>query len=338
MLVLGIETSCDETALALVRDGKEIVAQALSSSLDLHKEFGGIVPEIANRHHLEYIIEGLEKIRKFMDLDLKEIELIAVTYGPGLVGSLLIGLSCAKALSLCLNIDLIGVNHLGAHLYASSLIQKKIDFPFIGLVISGGHTVLVKADDYLNFRLLRETKDVGVGEAFDKVAKILDLGYPGGPVIDKLSKGIQSRDCVKFTRPFLKKDSLDFSFSGIKTAVLYYIRELSSRRKITKKDKVKIAAGFQEAVVDVLIEKAIYACKKTAIKNLVVGGGVSANTLLRKKLSLRAKEELIKVIFPPPNLCVDNAIMVAGYGYQLYKLGQRSDLTLKAQSVLNFRG
>lgn len=335
MLVLGIETSCDETALALVRDGKEIIADVVSSSLDFHKEFGGIIPEIANRHHLKYIIKGLEKIKEDGALELGEIDLIAVTHGPGLVGSLLVGLSCAKALSLCLGIDLIGVNHIKAHLYAS-LMQKKARFPFIGLVASGGHTLLVKVAGYLNFQLLGQTKDDAVGEAFDKVAKILGLSYPGGPVIDEISKGVLPRDYVKFTRPFLKKYPFDFSFSGIKTAVLYYLRKMPLKKKITKLDRAKIAAGFQEAVCDVLVEKAVYACEKTGIKRLVVGGGVSANSRLRKKLNLKAKQKLIEVIFPAPALCVDNAVMVAGYGYQLYRLGQKSDLTLKAQSILNF--
>lgn len=335
MLVLGIETSCDETAFALLRDEGEIVVNVVSSSLNLHKEFGGIVPEIANRHHLEYIIEGLERIKETASLNLEEINLIAVTYGPGLVGSLLIGLSCAKALSLYLGVDLIGVNHLKAHLHAS-LMQRENNFPFIGLVVSGGHTLLVKATDYLNFELLGQTRDDAAGEAFDKVAKILDLGYPGGPVIDEISKDVSPHDYVRFTRPFLKKNPLDFSFSGIKTAVLYYARKLASKKKIIRSDKAKIAAGFQEAVVDILVDKAIYACRKTDIKRLVVGGGVSANSRLRKKLNFKAKEELIEVIFPPAELCVDNAVMVAGYGYQLYKLGQRSDLTLKAQSILNF--
>ncbi len=335
MLVLGIETSCDETALAVVRDGKEIIADVVSSSIDFHKEFGGIIPEIANRHHLEYIIKGLEKIKEVGALELEEIGLIAVTYGPGLIGSLLIGLSCAKALSLCLDIDLIGVNHIKAHLYAS-LMQKKTEFPFIGLVVSGGHTLLVKVTGYLNFELLGQTKDDAVGEAFDKVAKILGLGYPGGPAIDEISKGVSPSDYVKFTRPFLKKYPFDFSFSGIKTAVLYYLRDISLKKKITGVDRAKIAAGFQAAVVDVLVEKAIYACGKMGIKRLVVGGGVSANSCLRKKLNLKAKQKLIEVIFPPPALCVDNAVMVAGYGYQIYRLGQKSDLTLKAQSILDF--
>ena len=337
MLVLGIETSCDETALALVAQGDKVIADVVSSSLKRHKEFGGIVPEIANRHHLEYIIEGLEKIKKKSCLKLKDLDLIAVTYGPGLVGSLLVGLSCAKALSLSLGVDLVGVNHLKAHLY-SAIMNKKINFPFIGLIVSGGHTILAKVENFLQFTLLGQTKDDAVGEAFDKVAKILDLGYPGGPIIDKLSKNILKEDHVEFKRPFLERNSFDFSFSGIKTAVLYYVRGMSSRKKITLKDKARIAAGFQEAVVDVLVEKSIYACEKRDIRTLVVGGGVSANSRLREKLTYRAGKKAIEVVFPPPKLCVDNAVMVAGFGYQLYRLGQKSDLSLGAQSVLNLGG
>lgn len=328
MLVLGIETSCDETALAVVRDGEDVVSSVVSSSLDLHKEFGGIIPEIASRRHLQYITEGLKKIKE--KVDLKEVDLIAVTYGPGLAGSLLIGLSCAKALSICLGIDLIGVDHLKAHLYAP-LIQREIEFPFIGLVVSGGHTVLVKVKDYLNFEFLGQTKDDAAGEAFDKVAKILNLGYPGGPVIDKISRQTAPGDYVKFTRPFLKDEFFNFSFSGIKTAVLYYVKELSLKKEITKRDKNRIAAGFQEAVIDVLAEKAIGACRRTGIGRLVVGGGVSANLSLREKLNLKAEKESIEVVFPSLDLSVDNAVMVAGYGYHLYRLGQRSDLSLKAQ-------
>ncbi|MFH1856418.1 MAG: tRNA (adenosine(37)-N6)-threonylcarbamoyltransferase complex transferase subunit TsaD [Candidatus Omnitrophota bacterium] len=335
MLVLGIETSCDETALALVKGGKDIVAETVASSLSLHKKFGGIIPEIANRHHLEYIITELHKTCASIDGKLDKIELIAVTHGPGLVGSLLIGMSCAKALSLCLGVDLIGVNHLKAHLY-SGLMQKKDKFPFIGLVVSGGHTLLVKARDYLDFQLLGQTRDDAVGEAYDKVAKILEMGYPGGPVIDKLAKEISLKDCAKFSRPFLSKNSLDFSFSGIKTAVLYYYREMAAKKKITKNDKAKIVAGFQEAVTDVLVYKAVNACRMTGIKKLVIGGGVSANSRLREKMNAEASKNLIEVIFPPMNLCIDNAAMVAGLGYHLYKLGQKSDLTLRAQSNLGF--
>lgn len=335
MLVLGIETSCDETALALVKDGRKVVANVVSSSLDLHKEFGGIIPEIANRHHLEYIIEGLAKIKESIGGNFKKIGLVAVTYGPGLMGSLLVGLSSAKALSLSLGVDLIGVNHLKAHLYAS-LMRGKDKFPFIGLVVSGGHTVLVKVKNYRDFELLGQTKDDAVGEAFDKVAKILDLGYPGGPVIDKLSKEIPTEDYVNFTRPYLSKNSLDFSFSGIKTAVLYYYKELISRGKITKYDKIKIAAGFQDAVADVLVQKTIYACRSTGIEKVVVGGGVSANSHLRKKLQAESEKNSIKVNFPSMDFCVDNAVMVAGLGYQLYKLGQKSDLTLKVDPNANF--
>lgn len=335
MLVLGIETSCDETALALVQDGRKVVSSVVSSSLELHKEFGGIVPEIANRHHLEYIIEALKKIKETIGGDLKKINLVAVTYGPGLMGSLLVGLSCAKALSLSLGVDLIGVNHLKAHLYPA-LMQAKNRFSSIGLVVSGGHTVLVKVKNYLNLELLGQTKDDAVGEAFDKVAKILELGYPGGPIIDKLSREIPTENYVNFTRPYLDKNSLDFSFSGIKTAVLYYYKELASRKQVTRYEKIKIAAGFQDAVVDVLVQKTIYACHRTGIRKVVVGGGVSANSHLRKKLKAKAEKNSIEVIFPLMDFCVDNAVMVAGLGYQLYKLGQKSDLSLKANPTANF--
>lgn len=336
MLVLGIETSCDETALALVQDGRKVITSVVSSSLELHKEFGGIVPEIANRHHLEYIIEALEKIKESIGGDLKKIDLVAVTYGPGLMGSLLVGLSCAKALSLSLGVDLIGVNHLKAHLYPSLMQEKNRSSSIIGLVVSGGHTVLVKVKNYLNLELLGQTKDDAVGEAFDKVAKILELGYPGGPIIDKLSREISTENYVNFTRPYLNKNSLDFSFSGIKTAVLYYYKELACRKKVTRYEKIKIAAGFQDAVVDVLVQKTIYACHLTGIRKAVVGGGVSANSHLRKKLKAKAEKNSIEVIFPSMDLCVDNAVMVAGLGYQLYKLGQKSDLTLKADPTANF--
>ncbi|MFA4989223.1 MAG: tRNA (adenosine(37)-N6)-threonylcarbamoyltransferase complex transferase subunit TsaD [Candidatus Omnitrophota bacterium] len=324
MIVLGIETSCDETSAAIVRDGREILANTVASSLEFHKKYGGIIPEIASRMQLETISGVAESALKKSRIRLKDIGLVAVTSGPGLLGSLLVGISFAKALSLGLGRPLLGVNHVYSHFYANFLTGEKIKLPFVALVVSGGHTSLFYIRDFDKIEVLGETRDDACGEAFDKVAKILGLGYPGGPAIEKMAASGKPKK-IRFNCSGAR-DELDFSFSGIKTAVLYYARA----RRLSLGEKADISASFQEAVLDVLVKKAILACKMKKVDRLVVGGGVAANRCLRGKLYAAAAEDNLNCYFPAPALCTDNAAMIAGLAYQLFKKGYGSGLTLTA--------
>ncbi|MEA3328334.1 MAG: tRNA (adenosine(37)-N6)-threonylcarbamoyltransferase complex transferase subunit TsaD [Candidatus Omnitrophota bacterium] len=367
MLVLGIDTSCDETAVSIVENSRKVLSSVVFSSLKLHKKFGGVVPEIASRAHLEKVIYVIHQALEQAEAGLEDIGLIAVTYGPGLVGSLLVGISVAKSFSLSHKLQLVGINHLEAHLEANFIGKRIPRSPFIGLVVSGGHTSLVY-NRKGRYQLLGRTRDDAAGEAFDKVARILGLGYPGGPVIERLSrKGDPQK--IKFPRCFLKKDSLDFSFSGIKTSVLYYVRDHVDRsalcvvrrasgkikRDFEEKRNFKtlertthdaqrtaqiadIAAGFQEAVVDTLTAKAISACKTKRVDKMAVGGGVAANLRFRKKLTAEADKSGIKICWPEKEFCTDNAAMVASLGYRQYKKGKRFDLSLTAMPSLEFGG
>ncbi|MFA5345221.1 MAG: tRNA (adenosine(37)-N6)-threonylcarbamoyltransferase complex transferase subunit TsaD [Candidatus Omnitrophota bacterium] len=324
MLVLGIETSCDETSAAVVKDGRDILANSVASSLEFHKKFGGVIPEIASRMQLETITGVTQNTIKKAKIRLREIDLISVTNGPGLIGSLLVGISFAKALSLSLNKPILGVNHVYSHFYSNFLCGEKIKLPFIALVVSGGHTNLYCVYDFDNIELLGQTRDDACGEAFDKVAKILGLGYPGGPVVENMAKSGDPKK-IRFNCSGTKNE-LDFSFSGIKTAVLYCVKDnLSSGKRIKIAD---IAASFQETVIDSLVTKALLACKIKQIKRLVIGGGVVANGSLREKFSQAAKNSGLDCYFPHTALCTDNAAMIAGMGYQLFKKGCRSDLNL----------
>ncbi|MFH1442157.1 MAG: tRNA (adenosine(37)-N6)-threonylcarbamoyltransferase complex transferase subunit TsaD [Candidatus Omnitrophota bacterium] len=339
MNVLGIETSCDETSAAIVSNGKEVLSNIISSSIKFHKKYGGVIPEIASRMQLETIAQVTDQCIKESGISRKDLGLISVTSGPGLLGSLLVGISFAKALSFGLGLPIIGVNHLYAHIYASFLNHKSLSLPFIALIVSGGHTSLFLVEDFDKIKLLGQTQDDACGEAFDKAAKILGLGYPGGPVIEKLSyKGNPGK--IKFNCSDTKKP-LNFSFSGIKTAVLYYVKKSTVHSPQTT-DKIKyyglstmdhrlisdIAASFQEAVIDTLINKSLLACRMKKINKLVVGGGVAANNRLREKLFEKAKRGNIKVYFPEKILCMDNAAMIAGLGYQLFKKGYSSGMDL----------
>jgi len=340
MLTLGIETSCDETSVS-VTSGRTVLSNIVSSSVHLHKKYGGVVPEIASRFHVEFILEVLDKALKDSRKRLADIGLIAVTNGPGLVGALLTGISLGKSLSYSLNVPLIGVNHVLAHLYSSFLNDKDVPgFPFVGLVVSGGHTALFHCDKGYKQKLLGQTQDDAVGEAFDKVAKILGLGYPGGPIIEKKAALSRDKDRVKFPKTFLGKDSLDFSFSGLKTAVLYYVRGLERNTqnaiRSTKESVINdICYSFQENALDMLVEKTFLAAKSYNVKNIVVGGGVAANSMLREKFKETAMfSEGIKVYFPDREYCMDNAAMAGVLGEELYKIGHRSDLYLSAEPNL----
>lgn len=329
MLILGIETSCDETSVAVLRDN-HILSNSVSSSIELHKDFGGVIPEIAARYHVEYINYVLDDALRAAGKKLKDIDLIAVTTRPGLVGALLVGVSLAKSLSLALDVPLIGVDHLIAHLYAASICGDSAEFPFVGLVVSGGHTNLFLVRGVTQYRLLGQTLDDAAGEAFDKVAKLLDLGYPGGPVIEK--RAAKGRIDKKLFLLGNFDESLNFSFSGIKTAVLYHLRDTVRAAKIAGQKVNDISASFQDAVTDILVKKAFEAVRREKVKTLVLGGGVTANSVLRAKMADAARYNGVRLYLPPMKLCLDNAAMVAGLGGALYKKGVRSDLYMTAES------
>ena len=326
MLILGIETSCDETSVAIVRDGKEVLSNLILSQLDVHSEFGGVVPELACRRHLEVINPLMEQAIQEAKITWKDIDAVAVTRGPGLVGAVLIGVAAAKALALSLDIPLIGVNHLEAHIYSNYLQEAEMPFPAIALLVSGGHTSLVYLKKHGEYEIIGETRDDAAGEAFDKVARMLNLGYPGGPIIDKLSNE-GNREAVVFPRAMMeKKDNYDFSFSGLKTAVVYYLKSEESKTQ----DKANIAAGFQEAVVDVLVTKTLRAAKKYGVSHVLLAGGVARNSRLRNELKRRARSQKITFHIPSPILCTDNAAMVATVGYFMLQKGMTADLSLDA--------
>lgn len=314
MHILGIETSCDETSAAVVKDGWKVLSNVTVSSLKEHARFGGIIPEIASRRQMECISAVVKEALKKAGVSFRQIGGIAVTQSPGLVGSLLVGLSYARALAFAVKKPLVEVDHIHAHIYANFLNKKKSEqprLPAVGLVVSGGHTSLYKVTAGLKFRLLGTTRDDAAGEAFDKVARIMDLGYPGGPVIDRLAKtGANER--VRFKGADLP-GTYDFSFSGIKTAVLYH------RRANPEQPAEHVAYAFQKSVVGTLIGKAVTACEKTGISTLLVGGGVAANSGLRTGLSAAAGEKNLAVFYPPMEFCLDNAAMIAGYGFHLLK-------------------
>ncbi len=317
MNILGIETSCDETAAAVVSDGVKVHSNIIASSLKDHQRFGGIIPEIASRRQIEFIDGVVAESLAMARMDLKDIDVIAVTRAPGLIGSLLVGLCFARALSHATNKPLIEIDHIKAHLYANYLqlgqehqCCPQDRLPAVGLVVSGGHSSLFHIKSFVNFKLLGVTRDDAAGEAFDKVARILDLGYPGGPVIDRLAaQGVNNE--IKFPQAPLKGNH-DFSFSGTKTAVLYY----TQRHKHEPGYSVaKVAYAFQESVVAVLVAKSLQACRKLKANTLLLGGGVAANSALRSTLRAQAASQGIQVFFPPMALCLDNAAMIAGLAY-----------------------
>lgn len=323
MYVLGIETSCDETSSAIVKDGKLVFSNVVSSSLNEHKKYGGVVPEIASRMQLDSITRVTECAIKEAGIELKDINLVSVTCGPGLAGSLLVGISFAKSVSLGIGAPLLGVNHLHSHIYANFLNGERLCLPFVALIVSGGHTTLFYVRDFDKIEVLGQTCDDACGEAFDKVAKILGLGYPGGPLIERLAKSGNPKK-VKFVCSNTD-EPLAFSFSGIKTAVLYYARK---HPILTTQIIRDVAASFQEAVIETLIKKSLLACKLKNVKRLVIGGGVAANNRLRERFYGEAENKGLYIYFPPRGLCMDNAAMVAGFGYQLFKKGYKSGLDL----------
>jgi N6-L-threonylcarbamoyladenine synthase len=329
MYILGIESSCDETAAAVVQDGQKIISSIVASQVPVHRKYGGVVPELASRHHVEAILPVIEEALSRAGIGLPEIEGIAVTQGPGLVGSLLVGIAAAKSLAYVLNLPIVGVNHILGHVAAIFLDRADLKFPFLALVVSGGHTSLFRMEARTRLTLLGRTRDDAAGEAFDKVAKLLELGYPGGGIIDRLSRE-GNRDAIPFPRILLEADSLDFSFSGVKTAVLNHVKRL--REKPSPSQVRDIAASFQEAVVDTLVSKVLRAARQEGIQEVVVAGGVACNSRLREKFLRQREEGRVSVFFPPPSLCTDNAAMIAVAGFHLLQEGCRADLTLNAYS------
>ncbi|MFQ5834547.1 MAG: tRNA (adenosine(37)-N6)-threonylcarbamoyltransferase complex transferase subunit TsaD [bacterium] len=332
MVILGIETSCDETAAAVVENGKKILSNVVASQVKLHRKFWGIVPEIASRKHLELIIPIIKESLKEARIKLKDIDAVAATYGPGLLGSLLVGLTAAKGMAYALEVPFVGINHLEAHLYANFLSYPEIIPPLIGLIVSGGHTELIYLSKEREYEILGSTRDDAVGEAFDKVARILKLGYPGGPVIEKMAKkgNPQSID-LPLTR--FKNNTLDFSFSGIKTAVLYYVKDLEKKKApISTAD---IAASFQLKVAQMLSKNLFKAASLKKVRQIIFGGGVSANLFLRSFLE-KEKPDHLEIFFPALELCTDNAAMVAACAYPKIKQGKTSPLSLDAQPNLGF--
>ena len=350
MLILGIETSCDETAASVVKDGQTLLSNVIATSLAEHSQFGGVVPEIACRHHLEWINRTVNEALTKADILGEELDGISVTQGPGLPGALLVGISMAKAMAFGLGKPILGIHHLQAHLYANFLVDASsqempnMEFPYMGLIVSGGHTLLVLVRDVDDYQIVGQTTDDAAGEAFDKVARLLGLGYPGGPVIDSRAKE-GNGNAITFPRAMIHEKNFDFSFSGVKTAVLYYLKNnvglehgVQSLEDLPQAPSSKLqadlindlCASFQEAVVDVLVHKSLQSCREFGVRTLSVGGGVAANSRLRERLKEEGLREGLRVLFPPKGLSIDNAAMVAGLGGALFKKGYRSDLSFTA--------
>lgn len=324
--ILGIESSCDETSVAVVKNGTEEIATVISSQIDIHKDFGGVVPEIASRHHVKNITMVLEECLKKADMTMEQIDAIAITYGPGLIGSLLIGLEAAKTLAWLYQKPLIPVQHIAGHIYANSLV-KPLKFPLLALVVSGGHTELIEMTDHYKFQKLGGTLDDAIGECYDKVARVMNLEYPGGPKLDKLSK--EGNPTYKLPIP-LHDDSYNFSFSGLKSAVINLVHnEQQHGEKLRQAD---LAASFQKVAIESVVGKTKRAIEDKNIRYLIVAGGVAANHKLRCEIEQLANEENIEMSVPPMKYCTDNAAMIAAAGYYAYQDGRIADLTLNSSS------
>jgi N6-L-threonylcarbamoyladenine synthase len=341
VLILGIDTSCDDTSAAVIENGTTILSNSISNQSDIHKKYGGIVPELASRRHIEMIWPVVDEALKAAGLSCKDLACIAVCHGPGLIGSLLVGCSFAKALCYAKKIPLVAVNHLEGHIFSPFLEKSKPDYPFIALIVSGGHTCLCRVDDFGKYIELGRTRDDAAGEAYDKVSKLLGLGYPGGPLIDNLARD-GNPEAINFPRAYLP-ESLDFSFSGLKTAVLHYVKSemspsnhpspLRGEGEVSKLIN-DIAASFQAAVVDVLVRKTEWAIKKERIKRITLSGGVAANSALRQRILKMAEEREVEVYMPSVSLCTDNAAMIAAAGYHYYKSGNVAGLDLNPVAYL----
>lgn len=325
--ILAIESSCDETAAAVVVNGREILSNIIASQIDIHTKFGGVVPEVASRKHVEAVSAVVAEAMEKAGLSFADLDAVAVTYGPGLVGALLVGLQYAKALAYAIKKPLIGVNHIEGHISANFIAHKELEPPFVCLVVSGGHSFIVYMKDYGEFEVIGQTRDDAAGEAFDKVARAIGLGYPGGPKIDKISKQ-GNENAIKFPRANFHEESLDFSFSGLKSSVLNYLNKMKmTGEEINTAD---VAASFQKALVDVLVDNAMKTCWIKAVDKIVIAGGVASNSALRQSLQISGEKNGVEVLFPPPVLCTDNAAMIGSAAYYELKKGNIASLSLNA--------
>lgn len=325
--ILAIESSCDETAASVVVNGREVLSNIIASQIDIHAKFGGVVPEVASRKHIEVISAVVQEALDKANVTLEDIDAVGVTYGPGLVGALLVGMQYAKSLAYSMEKPLIGVNHIEGHICANFIEHKDLKPPFVCLVVSGGHTFIVHMKDFGDFEVIGQTRDDAAGEAYDKVARAIGLGYPGGPKIDKLSKE-GNAEAIKFPRANFHDDTLDFSFSGLKSAVLNYLNKMEmTGQEINRAD---VAASFQKALVDVLVDNVIKTCSMKKVDKIAIAGGVASNSALRHALISAGEKNGINVLFPSPILCTDNAAMIGSAAYFEYISGRRADLNLNA--------
>jgi N6-L-threonylcarbamoyladenine synthase len=328
MNILAIESSCDETSAAVVQNGRKVLSNIIASQIDIHKKFGGVVPEVASRAHVEVISAVVEEALSEAGVTLQDIDAVAVAYGPGLVGALLVGLQYAKGLAYAIKKPLIGVNHIEGHISANFIQYEDLEPPFVCLVVSGGHTCIVYMKDYGEFEIMGQTRDDAAGEAFDKVARAIGLGYPGGPKIDRLAKE-GNPDAIKFPRAnFHDSETLDFSFSGVKSAVLNYLNQMSMKGEAV--NNADVAASFQKAVVDFLADNSIRACKLKGAKKMAVAGGVASNSCLRGKMADEGVKNGIEILFPDMILCTDNAAMIGSAAYFEFLQGRTAALDLNA--------
>ena len=332
-IILAIESSCDETAVAIIKNGHEILANVVSTQIEIHRRYGGVVPEIASRKHLELINAVVQEALDQANMELDDVTHIAVTYGPGLVGALLVGVATAKALAFASGKPLIGVHHIEGHICANFLVKQDFQFPLVCLVVSGGHTNIIKITDHGQYLLLGQTKDDAAGEAYDKIARAIGLPYPGGPHIEQLSRE-GNANAIELPRAWMGDDSYDFSFSGLKSAVLNYINK--AKMKGEEINPADVAASFQQAVLDVLVQKTIRAAVENGVSNILLAGGVAANGTLRDQLQTAANAHNIQVHYPPVHFCTDNAAMIGAAAHYKAVKGDYADLTLNAVPNLSF--
>ncbi len=329
--ILAIESSCDETSAAVVKDGREVLSNIIASQIDTHTKYGGVVPEVASRMHIEVVDAVVKSALEEANMSLEQIDAIGVTYGPGLVGALLVGLQYAKGLSLASKKPLVGVNHIEGHICANYIQHMELKPPFVSLVVSGGHTFIVHVKDYGKYEVIGQTRDDAAGEAFDKVARAIGLGYPGGPKIDKISKE-GNENAIEFPRAKFHDDTLDFSFSGLKSAVLNYIN--TCKMKDIEINVADVAASFQKAVIDVLKENVFLTCERKKVDKIAIAGGVASNSTLREELIKEGKKKGVKILFPDRILCTDNAAMIGSAAYYEFMRGNIANLDLNAKPNL----
>lgn len=329
-IILAIESSCDETSVSVIKNGTDILSNIVLSQIESHKRFGGVVPEVASRHHVEGITTTIDEALNTADVTMLQVDAVAVTQGPGLIGALLVGINAAKALAFAYDKPLIPVHHIAGHIYANHL-EKPLQFPVMSLIVSGGHTELIYMKDHLDFEVIGETRDDAVGEAYDKVARTIGLSYPGGPQVDKLAA--QGQDSYDFPRVWLDKDSYDFSFSGLKSAVINKLHNV--RQKGEQINEADVATSFQNSVVEVLVGKSISACEAYNVNQLIVAGGVASNKGLRSALAEACESHNITLSIPSPKLCTDNAAMIGAAAHYLYHAGVTADITLNGVNSLD---